>query len=216
MDRVKLILVMIATAAISCALTSAFWLMAFNRGHVAAAPTATASAPAHEPVPVATGAAPAPTGPLVHGPTGLAIPVIGIKPEQLVDTYDAARSNGRVHDANDIMAPRGSAVVAAAPGTVEKLFFSKGGGGITAYVRSTDGRWQYYYAHLDSYAPGLHEGQAVRQGDPIGRVGSTGDASPDAPHLHFAINRMDPGQRWWQGSPINPYPLLAGKGSPAH
>src|SRR4051812_35734826 len=209
MDRLKLILVIIATAVITSVLTSAFWLMAFNRGHVAAPP----SAPAHAPVPVATGAATAPaaTGPLVHGPTGLAIPVIGIKPEQLVDTYDSARSGGRVHDANDIMAPRGSAVVAAAPGTVEKLFFSHGGGGITAYVRSTDGRWEYYYAHLDSYAPCLHQGPALNQGDPIGRVGSTGDASPDAPHLHFAINRMDPGQRWWQGSPINPYPLLAGK-----
>ena len=109
------------------------------------------------------------------------------------------------------MAPRGTLVIAAAPGTVEKLFFSKGGGGITAYVRSPDGAWQYYYAHLDAYAPGLHEGQVVRQGDPIGRVGSTGDASPAAPHLHFAINRMDSGQRWWQGTSINPYPLLAGK-----
>ena len=73
------------------------------------------------------------------------------------------------------------------------------------------GAGNYYYAHLDSYAPGLAEGAGrCRQGDPIGRVGSTGDASPDAPHLHFAINRMEPGQRWWQGSPINPYPLLAG------
>jgi peptidoglycan LD-endopeptidase LytH len=206
MDRLKLILVMIATAVISCALTSAFWLAAFNRGHVAAAPPA-----AHTPVPVAAPAAPAATGPLVRGPTGLALPFIGVKKEELVDTYDAARANGRVHDATDIMAPRGSAVVAAAPGTVEKLFFSHGGGGITAYVRSPDGKWQYYYAHLDSYAPGLQEGQQVKQGDPIGRVGSTGDASPNAPHLHFAINRMDPGQRWWQGSPINPYPLLAGK-----
>src|SRR5689334_17107255 len=215
MDRLKLILIIVSTAVVSAALTSAFWLIAFNRGHMAASAPA---APAHLPVPGAAAPPPAAaaTGPLVHGPTGLAIPVIGIKPEQLVDTYDAARSGGRVHDANDIMAPRGSAVVAAAPGTVEKLFFSKGGGGITAYVRSPDGRWQYYYAHLESYAPGLHEGQVVKQGDPIGRVGSTGDASPNAPHLHFAINRIDPGQRWWQGSPINPYPLLAGKGMQAN
>jgi murein DD-endopeptidase MepM/ murein hydrolase activator NlpD len=201
MDRLKLTLVIILTAAISCALTSAFWLIAFNRGPVAPAPAAPASVPT-----VA-----APPAPIVLAPSGLALPVAGVKPEQLVDTYSAARAGGRVHDATDIMAPRGTAVVAAAPGTVEKLFFSRGGGGITAYVRSPDGQWQYYYAHLDAYAPGLHEGQIVKRGDPIGLVGSTGDASPEAPHLHFAINRMAPGQRWWQGSPINPYPLLAGK-----
>jgi murein DD-endopeptidase MepM/ murein hydrolase activator NlpD len=201
MDRLKLILVIVLTAAISCALTSAFWLIAFNRGPVAPAPATPASVPT-----VA-----APPAPIVLAPSGLALPVAGVKPEQLVDTYTAARAGGRVHDATDIMAPRGTAVVAAAPGTVEKLFFSRGGGGITAYVRSPDGGWQYYYAHLDAYAPGLHEGQIVKRGDPIGRVGSTGDASPTAPHLHFAINRMAPGQRWWQGSPINPYPLLAAK-----
>jgi murein DD-endopeptidase MepM/ murein hydrolase activator NlpD len=207
MDRLKLILVMMATAAISCALTSAFWLAAFNRGHVSEPEPASAPSAASGPA----AAAPAARPQLVVAPSGLAIPVAGVKPEQLVDTYSAARSGGRVHDANDIMAPRGTLVVAAAAGTVEKLFFSRGGGGITAYVRSPDGQWQYYYAHLDSYAPGLHEGQVVKQGDPIGHVGSTGDASPEAPHLHFAINRMDAGQRWWQGSPINPYPLLAGK-----
>jgi murein DD-endopeptidase MepM/ murein hydrolase activator NlpD len=201
MDRLKLTLVIILTAAISCALTSAFWLIAFNRGPVPPAPATPASVPT-----VA-----APPAPIVLAPSGLALPVAGVKPEELVDTYSAARSGGRVHDATDIMAPRGTAVVAAAPGTVEKLFFSRGGGGITAYVRSPDGQWQYYYAHLDAYAPGLHEGQIVKRGDPIGRVGSTGDASPEAPHLHFAINRMAPGQRWWQGSPINPYPLLAAK-----
>jgi murein DD-endopeptidase MepM/ murein hydrolase activator NlpD len=210
MDRLKLILVIVATAAISAALTSAFWLMAFNRGRVAEAPAAptSTSAPAQS-----QAAAPAsvPQAQLVHGPTGLAIPVVGVKAEQLVDTYTAARAGGRSHDATDIMAPRGTLVVAAAPGTLEKLFFSKGGGGITAYVRSPDGQWQYYYAHLDAYAPGLHEGQQLKQGDPIGRVGSTGDASPDGPHLHFAIHKMANGERWWQGIAINPYPLLAGK-----
>jgi murein DD-endopeptidase MepM/ murein hydrolase activator NlpD len=200
MARLTLILVIVVTAIVSSALTSAFWFVAFNRGQIEAVKTAPPPAPP-----------PAPKAPLVVAPSGLAIPVAGVKPEQLVDTYTAARSGGRVHDANDIMAARGTEVVAAAPGTVEKLFFSKGGGGITAYVRSPDSQWQYYYAHLDSYAPGLHEGQALKQGDLIGRVGSTGDASPNAPHLHFAINRMQPGQRWWQGSPINPYPLLAGK-----
>jgi peptidoglycan LD-endopeptidase LytH len=108
------------------------------------------------------------------------------------------------------MAPHGTPVVAAAPGTVEKLFFSKGGGGITAYVRSEDGRWNYYYAHLQDYAPGLKEGQKLKRGDLVGRVGSTGNANPAGPHLHFAINRMADGEKWYKGTPINPYPLLAG------
>ncbi|HEX4736726.1 MAG TPA: M23 family metallopeptidase [Allosphingosinicella sp.] len=204
MSRLKLILIIVLTAAVSAALTSAFWIVAFNRGQLAQPAQVSSPAPA---------SAPAARAPLVVTPSGLAIPVTGVKADQLVDTFTQARANGRVHDATDIMAARGTAVVAAAAGTVEKLFFSHGGGGITAYVRSPDGQWQYYYAHLDSYAPGLHEGQQVKQGDPIGRVGSTGDASPSAPHLHFAINRMAPGQHWWQGSPINPYPLLTGKGA---
>jgi len=149
---------------------------------------------------------------VVVGPTGLAIPVAGVKPDQLVDTYTQARAGGqRIHDAIDIMAAEGTPVIAAAPGKVEKLFFSNGGGGITAYVRSDDGRWIYYYAHLLSYAPGLAEGQKVARGSPIGRVGHTGNANPAGPHLHFAIFRMNPGERWWQGTAINPYPLLAGK-----
>jgi len=148
---------------------------------------------------------------VVVGPTGLAIPVVGVKPGELVDTYTQARTGGaRIHDAIDIMAPEATPVIAAAPGRVEKLYFSNGGGGITAYVRSDDGRWIYYYAHLLTYAPGLAEGQIVRRGQVIGRVGHTGNASPDGPHLHFAIFRMNPGERWWQGIAINPYPLLAG------
>ena len=146
-------------------------------------------------------------------PSGLMIPVVGVRAAQLTDTYSQARAGGaRIHDAIDIMAPRGTPVVAATEGTVEKLFFSNGGGGITAYVRSPDRAWIYYYAHLDRYAPGLHEGQRLARGDPIGAVGSTGNASADGPHLHFAISRMGPADRWWQGTPINPYPLLAGRG----
>jgi peptidoglycan LD-endopeptidase LytH len=142
----------------------------------------------------------------------LLIPVAGVRAARLADTFAQARGRGRVHDAIDIMAPRGTMVIAAAEGTVEKLFFSNGGGGITAYVRSPDRRWSYYYAHLDSYAPGLAEGQRLRRGDPIGRVGSTGNANPAGPHLHFAIHQMGPADRWWQGRAINPYPLLAASG----
>ena len=108
------------------------------------------------------------------------------------------------------MAAEGTPVIAAADGTIEKLFNSVRGGS-TIYVRSHDRRWTYYYAHLPGYAPGLDEGQQVKRGQVIGRVGHTGDASPAGPHLHFAINQMAPGDRWWKGTPINPYPLLAGK-----
>ncbi|WP_262984762.1 M23 family metallopeptidase [Sphingomonas daechungensis] len=109
------------------------------------------------------------------------------------------------------MADEGKPVIAATDGTVEKLFFSNGGGGNTIYVRSPDQNWTYYYAHLQAYQPGLAEGQRVKRGQVLGRVGHTGNASPDGPHLHFAINKMAPGEKWYQGTPINPYPLLAGK-----
>ncbi|HWJ37213.1 MAG TPA: M23 family metallopeptidase [Sphingomicrobium sp.] len=143
-------------------------------------------------------------------PSGLALPVVGVEPGELTDTFDAARAAGRRHDAIDIMAAEGTPVIAAADGTIEKLFNSVRGG-LTVYERSPDQKWEYYYAHLSSYAPGLHEGQQVKRGQVIARVGHTGDASAAAPHLHFAINTMAPGERWWNGTPINPYPLLAGK-----
>jgi len=157
-------------------------------------------------------APPVSIGTVTVGPAGLAIPVAGVRIGELVDTFSQARSGGsRVHDAIDIMAAEGTPVLAAAPGTVEKLYFSNGGGGTSVYVRSDDGRWIYYYAHLSAYAPGLREGQRLRRGAPVGYVGHTGNASPDGPHLHFAINRMAPGEKWYQGTPVNPYPLLAGR-----
>ncbi len=138
----------------------------------------------------------------------LKVPVRGIVPGQLVDTFSQARAGGRLHDAIDIMAPRGTPVVAAAQGTVERLFYSNGGG-LTVYIRSPDRRLIYYYAHLEGFAPGLAERQLLRQGDPIGAVGSTGNADPAAPHLHFAILATTPERKWYEAtSPINPYPLL--------
>ncbi len=152
-----------------------------------------------------------PKGPLPVTPSGLVIPVVGVSSRDLADTYSQSRGGGsRVHNAIDIMAPRGTPVVSASDGTVEKLYYSRGGGGITAYVRSPDGLWLHYYAHLDAYAPGLREGGRVRRGDLIGTVGISGNASPSGPHLHYAIFRMSAGERWWQGVPVNPYPLLAG------
>jgi murein DD-endopeptidase MepM/ murein hydrolase activator NlpD len=133
--------------------------------------------------------------------------VAGVSAAQLSDTFDDARGDGRVHDAIDIMAPRGTAVIAAAAGVIEKLFESERGG-TTIYIRRTGGQWIDYYAHLDAYAPGVTEGQRVSQGQVIGTVGSTGDASAKAPHLHYAINLMAPGESWWQGRAVNPYPLL--------
>jgi len=143
-------------------------------------------------------------------PSGLALPVVGVKPDQLVDTYDQARGAGRRHDAIDIMAAEGTPVIASADGTIEK-FFTSARGGLTIYERSADQKWMYYYAHLSAYAPGLAEGQQVKRGQVIARVGHTGDASAAGPHLHFAINSMAAGDRWWNGTAINPYPLLAGK-----
>ncbi|WP_370309191.1 M23 family metallopeptidase [Sphingobium abikonense] len=139
---------------------------------------------------------------------GLVVPVEGVPPFALMDTFTQARAGGaRPHDAIDIMAARGRRVVAAADGRVEKLFWSQDGGR-TVYQRSPDGRRIYYYAHLDSYGPGLREGQGLRRGQTIGTVGSTGNADDAAPHLHFAIHEMRPGEPWYGGTPINPYPLL--------
>ena len=156
-----------------------------------------------------TSGAPA-SGAAMPNSAGLIIPVAGVRPAQLVDSFNDPRGGGRLHHAIDIMAPRGTPIVAAAGGTVEKLFESKDGGH-TVYVRRADPAWIDYYAHLDSYAPDLREGVAVRQGQRIGAVGSSGDADPAAPHLHFEIKRMAPGEGWWKGVNVDPYPLLAGK-----
>lgn len=210
MGKPALILSNLVTAVVAAAVTSAFWINAYGNGGRDQAGSGRVE-PRPEAVEKQVSTAEA-RDDIALAPSGLAIPVTGIRPAELIDTYKQARAGGaRVHDAIDIMADHGTPVVAAAPGRLEKLFFSKGGGGITAYVRSDDGRWIYYYAHLQDYAPGLREGQVIRRGDPIGRVGVTGNSNPDGPHLHFAIHRMAPGERWHQGTPINPYPLLAGR-----
>ncbi|WP_332811189.1 M23 family metallopeptidase [Sphingomonas sp.] len=214
MSGFKLIATNILTALVTAAATSVFWVAAYQNGREERADGASAGHPMrhHQRGASAQPQARSERLRLALGPTGLALPVAGVRPAQLIDTFTQARAGGaRVHDAIDIMAPTGTPVVAAAPGTVEKLFFSQGGGGITAYVRSPDHRWLYYYAHLNDYAPGLREGRPVRRGDPIGTVGSTGNANPAGPHLHFAILHMRPGDKWHQGTPINPYPLLARK-----
>ena len=139
--------------------------------------------------------------------TLLLIPVQGVQATALVDTFTDARSQGRSHDAIDIMAPAGTPVLAVADGHIEKLFTSERGG-LTIYQFDPAGRLAYYYAHLQGYAPGLAEQQQITRGQLLGYVGSTGNASPDAPHLHFAIFELGPEKRWWEGTAINPYPAL--------
>lgn len=203
-------LTIVSTAIVTAILTSAFWVFAYNiafgpRSANQPDPSAdiTPSAPKDEPASLTT------VRRIEVGPLGLAVPVSGIRTSQLVDTYTQARAGGaRRHDAIDIIADAGTPVVSVADSRVEKLFFSSGGGGITAYLRSHDGRWMYYYAHLQEYAPGLREGQVLKRGDLVGRVGSTGNANTKGPHLHFAVNRMSDGEKWWQGTAVNPYPLL--------
>ncbi len=137
---------------------------------------------------------------------GLAIPIAGIDPSKLYDSFDDPRT-GHKHEALDIMAPRGTPVLAAVEGNVVKLFNSKQGG-LTVYQFDNSRTYCFYYAHLDRYARGLKEGALLRQGDVLGYVGSTGDAQPDAPHLHFAIFELGPEKQWWKGTAINPLPIL--------
>jgi murein DD-endopeptidase MepM/ murein hydrolase activator NlpD len=198
----------IGTALLTAFATSMFWIWFYNfapapRAEVArSGPVVTVKPDNAPPVVVAEQ--------IRVAPSGLALPVVGVKPDELTDTFDAARAAGRRHDAIDIMAAEGTPVIAAADGKIEKLFNSARGG-MTIYERSPDQKWEYYYAHLSAYAPGIAEGQQVKRGQVIARVGHTGDASAAGPHLHFAINTMGPTDRWWNGTPINPYPLLAGK-----
>lgn len=203
----------------------------FGREHGAASPAVVAQSPpavvatnaaSSAPAPVQQPAASAPiapattdtratspvaTAPIAAGEGTLTIPVQGVTSAQLRDTFSEARSEGRVHEALDVMAPRGTPVLAVADGTVEKLFTSVPGG-LTIYQFEPTGRYAYYYAHLDRYADGLQEKQAIRRGEVIGYVGSTGNADPSAPHLHFAIFELGPERQWWKGTAINPYPVF--------
>jgi murein DD-endopeptidase MepM/ murein hydrolase activator NlpD len=148
----------------------------------------------------------------------LTIPVRGIRPEQLRDSYHAPRGGSRVHHAIDIMAPGGTPVVAAADGTILKLR-SGGNGGITIYQLDPDGRTLYYYAHLQRYAAGIREGLPVWRGQVIAYVGDTGNAGAGNHHLHFSVGVLTNPRRWWESENVNPYPLLAGevarRGGPA-
>ena len=130
----------------------------------------------------------------------LMVPIEGGEPSQLTDTFHEGRSGGRIHMATDIMAMRGTPVLAAASGRIIKLA-NGGAGGITIYIADASGRYVHYYAHLMGYAPNMIEGLAVREGDVIGFVGTTGNAPPNAPHLHYQVMRSD--GNYWNGTPID-------------
>ena len=133
----------------------------------------------------------------------LVIPVKGLKADDLASSFHDARG-ARRHEAIDILAPRGTDVLAVEDGKVAKLFTSDAGG-LTVYQFDPSETFVYYYAHLDGYAPGLTEGAMLRKGDLIGRVGTTGNAPKNTPHLHFAISKLDPDRRWWGGTALDPY-----------
>jgi murein DD-endopeptidase MepM/ murein hydrolase activator NlpD len=147
---------------------------------------------------------PTPEGAL---PNNLIVPVAGVRPDQVRDTFSESRSEGRVHDAIDIPAPLGTPVLAAADGAIIKLFHSERGG-TTIYQLSSDQKFIYYYAHLDRYAEGLTEGHIAKQGETIAYVGDSGNAGAGNYHLHFSVALVSDPKRYWQGVNINPYPLL--------
>ena len=161
----------------------------------------------------AQGAAPAPSG-STTAMEGLALlaarplrfPIEGMNADKLRDTFEEGRPGHR-HEALDIHAPRGTPVVAVDDGTLVKLFTSQPGG-LTIYQFDRGGRLAYYYAHLDRYADGLREGMPLQRGDVIGYVGTTGNAAPDAPHLHFAVFLLGPQKQWWKGEALNPFEAL--------
>jgi murein DD-endopeptidase MepM/ murein hydrolase activator NlpD len=136
----------------------------------------------------------------------LLLPVLGVAAEKVVDNFEQGRA-GHMHEAIDIMAPAGTAVVAVDDGRIAKLFTSREGG-LTVYQFDRDGRLAFYYAHLQAYAPGLREGMDVKRGEAIGAVGSSGNANANAPHLHFAVFRLGSPAKWWEGDAVNPYPAL--------
>jgi murein DD-endopeptidase MepM/ murein hydrolase activator NlpD len=138
---------------------------------------------------------------------GIIIPVAGAAMSQLHDAFDEARDGGRTHRALDIMAPRGTPVISADGGRILRISVSTLGGN-TVYTTDPLGRVVYYYAHLDAYQPGLTQGALVTRGDTLGFVGTTGNAPKDTPHLHFQVMRMPADGKYWDGDPINPYPLI--------
>jgi peptidoglycan LD-endopeptidase LytH len=141
----------------------------------------------------------------------LMVPVQGIEPDKVPDTFYAKRDGGRIHRATDILAPRGTPVLAADAGKVLRLRRNEAGG-ITIYAVDPDERFVYYYAHLQGYRKGLQEGEPIHQGELLGYVGTTGNAPENMPHLHFQIMLMGPKHHYWDGKPIDAIGFLSQTG----
>lgn len=224
--RAGTVVTVVLIAIVTAAVTSAVWLVIFNlrereRGPAPVQPSAPA---ASRPAP-SVALPPQPTLPSdlalradyrALAARRLTIPVSGIMSAHLANTFGDDRGGGsRSHGALDIMAKRGTPVVATEDGTIEKLFTSNQGG-LTIYQFDPSRTYSYYYAHLDRYADGLAEGQLVKRGQVIGYVGFTGNASPEGPHLHFAIFKLGADKKWHEGVPLNPFPVLGGTASTSH
>ena len=178
-------------------------------------PVPSTTFPRDAPPSVAQPVTPSPSQPNAEPTLTLSMPIAGVDPTTLHSNFSEARG-GHAHEALDLMTPRGTPVMAVAEGNVVKLFNSKPGG-LTVYQFDNTQKWCFYYAHLDRYAPGLKEGMLLRKGEVLGYAGSTGDASPEAPHLHFAVFELGPEKSWWKGTAIDPLPLFVGQASrPVH
>jgi peptidoglycan LD-endopeptidase LytH len=158
-------------------------------------------------------AEPGDPGPLLQ--RGIGLPIAKLTSKDIHDTFNQSRGGGeRRHEATDIMAPKGTPVLAVDNGVIAKLFTSKPGG-LTVYQYDSNEKYAFYYAHLDRYAEGLREGVLVRRGQLIGYVGITGNSDPNAPHLHFAILQLGPEKKWYENTrPVDPYPVLTNALSP--
>jgi murein DD-endopeptidase MepM/ murein hydrolase activator NlpD len=151
-----------------------------------------------------------PAGPAAPtGSSSLRLPIDGMNLDAVRGGFFERRGT-RPHEALDILAPRNTPIHAVQDGTIARLFTSTQGG-LTIYQLDPSGRRCYYYAHLERYADNVHEGDAVAQGQVIGYVGTSGNAPPNTPHLHFAVFLLADDRRWWKGQAIDPYPLLKGK-----
>lgn len=183
-------------------------------------------APLPEVLPAASTAAPAPApsgdrvpanvaerDPALDGlrERGLLVPVRGIEPSQIPDSFDAPRDGARVHNAQDILAKRGTPVLAADDGKILHVGRNSLGGNVI-WAADASGRFALYYAHLERYAKGLHDGETVSRGDVIGYVGTSGNAPKDTPHLHFQLVRIVNGKRYSEGPPVNPLPFFTTMG----
>lgn len=160
-------------------------------------------------MPNATGNVPSATGNISS--TRLRMPIDGMTFESMKGGFEERRGGSRSHEAADLLSPRNTPVHAVDDGTIAKLFLSKAGG-TTIYQFDPSGRYCYYYAHLERYADGLHDGQHVLQGEVIGFVGTSGNAPANTPHLHFAVFELNADRKWWKGRAVDPYLVFKNQG----